>query len=89
MRRRRGGLGEDKPEGNLGRLIGEIHVGNHLSANPDEALAKSVENNVRFQAKMLTERSAVIREHVQHQKLRVVAGVYGLATGKVRWLEAK
>jgi carbonic anhydrase len=82
-------LGEGKPGGNLGRLISQIHVGEHLSANRDEALAASVENNVRFQANVLTERSEVIREHVQQKTLQIVAGVYGLATGKVRWLEAK
>jgi len=82
-------LGEDKPEGNLGKLIAEIHVGDHLPANKDEALAVGVENNVRFQAKLLTERSEVIREHVKQENLQVVAGVYDLATGKVRWLEAK
>jgi carbonic anhydrase len=82
-------LGEDKPGGNLGKLIGQIHVGEHLSANKDEALADSVENNVRFQVRLLTERSAVIREHAKQKQLQIVAGVYGLATGKVRWLEAK
>jgi carbonic anhydrase len=82
-------LGEDKPGGNLGRLIGEIHVAERLSADKNEALADSVENNVRFQAKLLTERSDVVREHVKQKQLQVVAGVYCLATGKVRWLEAK
>ncbi len=82
-------LGQDKPGGNLGRLIGEIHVGERLATNKHEALAKSVENNVRFQAQLLTERSEVIRQHVRQRQLQVVAGVYGLATGKVRWLEVK
>jgi carbonic anhydrase len=80
-------LGADKPEGNLGRLIGEIHIGEHLSADKDEALANAVENNVRFQTKSLTHCSEVISEHVEQKKLKVVAGVYDLATGKVRWLE--
>jgi carbonic anhydrase len=82
-------LGKDKPGGNLGRLIGEIHVGEHRSADKDEALADSVENNARFQANVLAERSDVIREHVRQKKLQVVTGVYDLASGKVRWLEAK
>jgi carbonic anhydrase len=82
-------LEENKPGGNLGRLIGEIHVGQRLSADKNEALADSVESNVRFQAKVLTGRSAVIREHVRQKKLQVVAAIYDLATGKVRWLEAK
>ena len=82
-------LGTEKPGGNLGKLIGEIHVGEHLSTNKDDALADGVENNVRFQTKLLTERSEVIREYIQQKKLQIVAGVYDLATGKVRWLEAK
>ena len=41
------------------------------------------------QAELLTERSDVIREHVKQKKLQVVAGVYRLASGKVRWLEPK
>ncbi|MHB1037238.1 MAG: carbonic anhydrase [Pirellulales bacterium] len=82
-------LGEDKPVGNLGRVIGEIHVAERTSPNKDEALADGVETNARFQTKLLTERSDVIREHVRQKKLQVVTGVYGLATGKVRWLEAK
>jgi carbonic anhydrase len=82
-------LAENKPEGNLGKLIAEVRVAENLSANKDKALTDSVENNARFQAKMLTERSEVVREHVEQKKLQVVAGVYDLATGKVRWLEAK
>ena len=79
-------LGKDKPEGNLGKLIGEIHVDKHLPADKDAALARAVENNARQQAKMLVEQSEVVREHVKQHKLLVVAGVYDLATGKVRWL---
>jgi carbonic anhydrase len=82
-------LGKDKPEGNLGRLIGEIHVGKHLPANKDKALALAVENNVRQQAKLLVERSDIIRAHVEQHKVRIVVGVYSLATGKVQWLETK
>lgn len=79
-------LGKNKPAGNLGRLIEEIDVGQHLSSDKDEALASAVENNVRRQAELLCEHSDVIREHIKQKKLRVVAGVYDLASGKVRWL---
>jgi carbonic anhydrase len=82
-------LGKDKPEGNLGKLIGQIHVGKHLPADKEAALAHAVENNARRQAKVLAEQSAVVREHVKEHKLLVVTGVYDLATGKVRWLNAK
>ena len=82
-------LGKDKPEGNLGKLIGQIHVGHHLPADKDAALAHAVENNARRQTKVLAEQSEVVREHVKEHKLLVVTGVYDLATGKVRWLKAK
>ena len=82
-------LAADKPEGNLGKLIGEIHVGEPLPANRDQAVALAVENNVRHQANSLVERSEVVREHMKQHKLRVVAGVYDLATGKVRWLKPR
>ena len=52
-------------------------------------LAAGVENNASFQAKSLTEQSEIIRMHVEQKKVQVVAGVYDLATGKVRWLEVK
>lgn len=76
-----------KPAGGLGKLIGEIHVGQCAAAGKDEALAAAVRNNARRQAELLTERSDVIREHVKQKTLQVVAGVYLLASGKVRWLD--
>jgi carbonic anhydrase len=82
-------LAKDKPTGNLGKLVGEIHVGQQPPADKDEALAHGVENNARHQAQVLAERSDVIREHVKQKDLQVVAGVYDLATGKVRWLDAE
>ena len=82
-------LGKDKPEGNLGKLIAQIHVGKHLPADKDAALSHAVESNARWQAKVLAEQSAVVREHIKEHKLLVVAGVYDLATGKVRWLKSK
>ena len=82
-------LGKSKPAGNLGRVIGEIDVGEHLSADKDEALAGAVENNARRQAELLCERSDVIRENVKQKRLQIAAGVYDLATGKVKWLEVK
>ena len=75
---RRGRPGKSKPEENLGRLIGEIHVGKHLPANKDKALARRVENNVRQQAKLLAERSDIIRAHVKQHKMHIVVGVYAL-----------
>jgi carbonic anhydrase len=82
-------LGEEKLDGNLGRLISEVHVGEQHSTNKDEILSNSVENNARYQTNVVTKRSDVVREHVEQKTLQVVTGIYDLATGKVRWLEAK
>jgi carbonic anhydrase len=79
-------LGKTKPQGNLGKLIDEIHVGGHLADDKDKALAEAVENNARHQAESLSERSTVIRQQVQEKKLQIIAGVYSLETGKVQWL---
>jgi carbonic anhydrase len=80
-------LGEDKPPGNLGKLVAEIEVGRDLPAGKDAALAAAIKNNVRHHVHLLTERSSVIKEHVANKEVRIVSGVYQLATGKVEWLD--
>jgi carbonic anhydrase len=80
-------LGEKKPAGNLGKLIDEVHVGKNLPPVKRLALAEAIQNNVRHQAEALTKRSEVMKEFVEHKKVRVASGVYSLATGKVEWLE--
>src|SRR5262249_12500226 len=80
-------LGAEKPTGILGKLIGEVEVGKDLPADKDAALAAAVKNNARHQARLLTERSDVIKEHVAKKKVRIVSGVYRLASGEVEWLE--
>src|SRR5437870_4705471 len=82
-------LGEEKPGGNLGKLVAEIDVGKDLPAGKEAALAAAIKNNVRHQTRLLTERSDVIKEHVATSKVRIVSGVYQLATGKVDWLDDK
>jgi len=37
----------------------------------------------------LTKHSEVLKEFVEHKKVRVVPGVYHLATGEVDWLDEK
>jgi carbonic anhydrase len=80
-------LDEDKPSGNLGKLIAEINVGKDLPAGNEAALAAAVKNNVRHQTRSLTERSDVIGQHVARKEVRIVSGVYQLGTGKVEWLQ--
>jgi carbonic anhydrase len=80
-------LGKDKPAGNLGKLIAEVHVGKDLPSEKPAALDAAIANNVRHQAETLTKRSDVIKEFVEHKKVRIVTGVYSLESGKVTWLE--
>jgi carbonic anhydrase len=80
-------LGENKPAGNLGKLIAEVHVGKDLPAEKPAALDAAIANNVRHQAELLTKRSDVVKEFVDDKKVRIVTGVYSLESGKVTWLE--
>jgi carbonic anhydrase len=82
-------LGENKPRGNLGKLIEQIQTGKDLPSEKGAALQAAIQNNARNQATSLTERSDVLKEFVEHKRLRIVSGVYDLATGKVEWLEEK
>lgn len=50
-------------------------------------LARTVADNVRFQAATLAQASPVIADLVQQEKLRVAGGVYDLATGVVKPIE--
>jgi carbonic anhydrase len=80
-------MAPEKPAGNLGKLIAEIDIGRALPAAKEVALSVAIKNNVRRQTQMLSERSEVIRAHVEKKEVRIVSGVYQLETGKVEWLE--
>jgi carbonic anhydrase len=80
-------LGKEKPTGNLGKLIGEIDVGRDLPAGKEITLPTAVKRNARQQARLFTERSDVIKEYVEKKKVRIVSGVYELASGRVVWLD--
>jgi carbonic anhydrase len=75
-------MGAEKPSGNLGKLLGEIDVGKDLPPAKDAALAAAVKNNARHQARLLTDRSAVIKEHVEKKQVRIV-------TASTSWHRAK
>lgn len=82
-------LGKGHADGNLGKLIAEIHVGSHPATDKDRALSLAVEDNVRYQARLLSDRSAVIKDHADRKKVRIVQGIYHLETGKVEWLDQR
>ena len=50
------------------------------------ALPPAVANNVLYHTKQLTQRSELLKEEVAHNKVKIVSGVYKLASGKVEWL---
>jgi carbonic anhydrase len=76
--------------GNLAALQNEMAglrtwVESNLAKFPDEkqAIAEAVKVNARRQADALLEESPVLREAARSGKIKVVAGVYNLATGAV------
>ncbi len=56
-------------------------------AKSDGNIDKATEVNARFQAELLRSSSTVIRDAAKANQLRITAGVYDLATGKVRLSE--
>ena len=66
-------LGEEKPAGNLGKLVGEVNIGKDLPAGKDAALAAAIKNNVVHQTRLLTERSDIIKEHAAKKEVRIVS----------------
>jgi carbonic anhydrase len=57
------------------------------AAKSDGDIDKATEVNARFQAELLRSSSTVIRDAAKANQLKITAGVYDLATGKVRLSE--
>lgn len=55
------------------------------SKNP-EFVDACIEENVRYQVKQLTEKSAILKELADNGQIRIVGGVHNLASGKVQFL---
>ncbi|HLW66484.1 MAG TPA: carbonic anhydrase [Gemmataceae bacterium] len=77
-----------KLEGNLQTLVKHVDVGKDLPMDKAAALNAGIRNNVLHQMEHLTRDSSVLKEFVATQRIRIVGGVYSLASGKVEWLEA-
>jgi carbonic anhydrase len=56
-------------------------------AKSDGNIDKATEVNARFQAELLRSSSTVIPDAAKANQLKITAGVYDLATGKVRLSE--
>lgn len=76
---------------NAGTVPGQISVlYQYLQpavAKSDGNIDKATEVNARFQAELLRSSSTVIRDAARANQLKITAGVYDLATGKVRLSE--
>ncbi len=73
--------------GNLRTVINNVYIGKHLPPQPDAALSAAVRNNVLHQAELITDRSYFLKKAADEKKLKIVAGVYHLDSGKVEWLD--
>jgi carbonic anhydrase len=59
------------------------HIQPAVDSDPDHDLEKTIKANARIQADLLRKSSPVVSEMVSGGKLKVVAGYYDLASGKV------
>ncbi len=76
------------PESHLSWLTKQVEPGTDLPKGAKEALAAAIKNNAIRQSQLLSEKSPVIREFVQSNRIQIVPAVYSLSAGKVDWLEA-
>jgi carbonic anhydrase len=76
-------------KGDLGWLLKQVHAGKTTGNNKGPSLADAIALNALFQAKRLSAESPLLRESVATGRVRIVAGVYSLDTGAVRWLEGQ
>jgi len=74
--------------GHLPGLIDEIKPAAELALKqkPDDPLDTAIIENVRLNVRDLTQATPIISEFVANGKLKIVGGVYDLATGKVALL---
>ena len=77
-------FGKDDPGGNIQAIVDAIR--------PGIAGAKTVEDatvaNVRAVQTRIREKSAILRDAEAAGKIRIVGGVYTIATGTVTWLDS-
>ncbi|CAA0088756.1 Uncharacterised protein [Starkeya nomas] len=71
--------------GHLGELVSNIKpaVEIVLKAKPEDQLNAAIVENVRYNVRELETSTPIISEFIRDGKLKVVGGVYDLATGKV------
>jgi carbonic anhydrase len=82
-------MGKDRPGGNLGKLLDEVYVGKDLPNDKAAALETAIKSNVHRQVELLSQRSEIIKSHVEQKKVQIVSGEFHLKSGKVEWLQVK
>ena len=81
-----------KPEGNIGAILKKIAPAVKKAKikvkDKDKLLDAAILENTKGTASALTEKSSIIKHHVETKKVKIAAGVYNLATGKVELVDA-
>lgn len=81
-----------KPEGNIAAIVKKItpavNTAKKKAKDKEALLDAAIDENAKLTAKTLTEKSSILRHLVESGKLKIVSGVYDLATGKVDVLDS-
>lgn len=81
-----------KPEGNIEAIVKKItpavNSAKKRAKEGDALLNAAIDDNAKLTAKTLIEKSAILKHLVESGKLKIVAGVYDLASGKVEMLDS-
>lgn len=84
-------LAGGEPEGNIGAIVKKIapavNTAKGKTTDKDALLDTAIEENVRLTVNALTEKSPLLKHLVENGKLKIVAGIYDLSSGKVKLLD--
>ena len=79
-----------KPEGNIEAIVKKINpavdIARKKAKDKDALLDAAIDENAKLTAKTLIEKSDILKHLVHEGKLKIVVGVYDLASGKVELL---
>lgn len=84
-------LAGSSAEGNIDAIVKKIapavETAKKSTKEKDSLLNAAINENAKLTAKTLTEKSAILKHLVDAGKLRIIAGVYDLESGKVQILD--
>jgi len=85
-------LAGGKPEGNIGAIVEKItpavEAAKKTAKDKDSLLDAAIDENARMTARTLTEKSPILKHLVESGKVKIVVGVYDIASGKVEILDS-